>query len=403
MAFVRSTTFGGAAADATNYVNLLQLLVRFLTGVDAWTSTVTGGVLLHYVRGRASSVAETWTITCTNAGTGTFSVVGSVSGAKADATVGTPYDNGFIAFTLVNRTGAAVNGDVFTVNTYASGLAAAGQSWQLIRSTYSAPTYTYYLRGLGLAGTDEIYVNLRNYESVASDYYNIAITGASGHLLTSDGVSLQPNPSQSQHLCLLNSTIPYLFIADGRHFKGVARASTVSYESFFAGLFLPTGLPSEYPYPLAVGGSCSAANVRYNTSSGENGSYHRAFFNPNNGLSVLRKSGTWSQFQNYYLASSQDYIYGADTANYVSPWNESVVNRCLNAGVIDSSSAYLLRPAVLHSGNPNDVLGDLQGVYMIPGYTQLPENTTTIGGVDYFILPNAVRSGFNDFAAFKME
>jgi len=65
-----------------------------------------------------SSPVETWTLTCTAGGaTGTFSVVGSVSGAQANATVGTPYDS-IVLFTLTDGTEDFIIGDdfVFDVN-----------------------------------------------------------------------------------------------------------------------------------------------------------------------------------------------------------------------------------------------------------------------------------------------
>lgn len=401
MAYLRSTTFGGAAADATNATNLLQLLIRFLTGVDTWTTTAIGGVQLHYVHAKAAAVAETWTITCTNAGAGTFSVVGSVSGAAASATVGTPYDNGKIAFTLVNRTGAAVLADVFTVVTYPGTLVTQDETWQLIRHTYDggSSSYTYYLKGLGLGGTDEIFVTLYNYQNVGSDIYNLAITGATGHLLTADGVTLQPGYSPTKHVCLWNSSLPYLFVADGRHFKFCARVSSGTYESCGGGFYLPTGLPSESPYPMWIGGSCSVSGRRYSETTGSNGSEHRAFWNPHATLAVFRKDGTWDDFGNYKFATSET----TDTIHLVNPWTVFTFNRALDAGAITASSLYPLQSAILTSDSPPDVLGDLPGIYHISGFSQSPENTTVIGGVTYFILQNTFRTAANEFAAFKLE
>jgi hypothetical protein len=57
--------------------------------------------------------AETWTITATNATN--FTVVGSVSGAQAAATVGTPYSNAFISFTINAGINPFVATDYFTI------------------------------------------------------------------------------------------------------------------------------------------------------------------------------------------------------------------------------------------------------------------------------------------------
>ena len=63
-------------------------------------------------------VAETWTITATSTGpSATFSVVGSVSGGHAAATSGTPYDNGFVSFSISDGGTPYIVGDDFTFDT----------------------------------------------------------------------------------------------------------------------------------------------------------------------------------------------------------------------------------------------------------------------------------------------
>ncbi len=70
-----------------------------------------------------SSPVETWTLTCTTGGaTGKFSVVGSTSGAQADATVGTPFDS-IVAFTLTDGAVDFVIGDEFVFNSVIDGSA----------------------------------------------------------------------------------------------------------------------------------------------------------------------------------------------------------------------------------------------------------------------------------------
>lgn len=109
------STQSGTASD---YVDLLDKLDDFLTATGhAWGKRFTGvgtGDLTAYL-GTAASVAETFTLTAINATT--FSVVGSVSGALADATVGTPYTSAKLAFTLTAGGTAYQAGDVWTLNT----------------------------------------------------------------------------------------------------------------------------------------------------------------------------------------------------------------------------------------------------------------------------------------------
>lgn len=103
---------------ASNYLDFLDKLDAFLCNHGhAWGKTYSGtgdGTISGYI-GTATSVAEMFTITATNATT--FSVVGSVSGALANATVGTPYTSAKINFTITAGGTAFVAGDVFTLQT----------------------------------------------------------------------------------------------------------------------------------------------------------------------------------------------------------------------------------------------------------------------------------------------
>lgn len=114
---------------ANGHGDLMRRLRRFLRGQGAVGTpayTGTGNGALRYLAASPAAVAETWTITCTVAAVdgGTFSVVGSVSGAQADATVGTPYDNGLIAFRIDDGAVDFIVGDFWTVAATQGALAA---------------------------------------------------------------------------------------------------------------------------------------------------------------------------------------------------------------------------------------------------------------------------------------
>lgn len=75
-------------------------------GTNTGNGTISRPVVL------AAAVAEIWTITATSATN--FTVVGSVSGSKAVATVGSAYNNTFIAFSISTGSTPFVSGDKFT-------------------------------------------------------------------------------------------------------------------------------------------------------------------------------------------------------------------------------------------------------------------------------------------------
>jgi len=76
------------------YIGVLEALRDFVTRANSISSVTdpapanTGGGDVTGVSAEDDAPTETWTLTCTVGGaTGTFSVVGSVSGAQANATV----------------------------------------------------------------------------------------------------------------------------------------------------------------------------------------------------------------------------------------------------------------------------------------------------------------------------
>lgn len=93
--------------------------------VSTPVKTGTGNGTMSAVTSDASAPVETWTVTCTAAAAngGTFSVVGSVSGAKASATVGVAYDNGLVGFTINDGATDFIVGDKFEFTTAAPSLA----------------------------------------------------------------------------------------------------------------------------------------------------------------------------------------------------------------------------------------------------------------------------------------
>ena len=114
---------------ANGHGDLMRRLRRFLRGqgtlgTPAYTGTGNGA--LRYLAASPAAVTETWTLTCTAVATngGTFSVVGSVSGAKASATVGTAYDNGLISFRIDDGSTDFIVGDVWTIAVTQGALAA---------------------------------------------------------------------------------------------------------------------------------------------------------------------------------------------------------------------------------------------------------------------------------------
>ena len=355
-----------------------------------------------------TTVTETWTVACTDdsgSGNETWSVTGSVSGLQAaTATTGVAYesDSGEVAFTIADGGTDYVVGDEWTFGTTIGAMTDDGYAWEQLKYDTSTTNETHlYLKGFGNGGTDEIFVNLRTYKNVGTGYYNIELRGATG-FVTGNARTAQPGISPLADLCLWQNSMDYWFIANGRRFIIIAKVSTV-YESAYAGFILPTGLPSEYPYPLVIG-ACNGTTAQLYSSTA---AAHAAFFAPDNSMHLLGKAGTWLTFDNPTSSSGANYR--------THPWFPSLsldttptagIYPCLNAGVIDASSDYALFQGGLigrvSSPAATDIFGELEGVFHVSGHNNAAENIVTVDAVDHLVIQNAHRTGKDDYAAFKL-
>lgn len=112
---------------------LLEVVGKVLVDVPTTgtAGTNTGNGTCGSVAGGAKTIPETWTLKCTAAATngGTFSVVGSVTGRIADASVGVAFASDLINFTIADGTTDFAAGDSFTIEVAAgSGEVAAFDS-----------------------------------------------------------------------------------------------------------------------------------------------------------------------------------------------------------------------------------------------------------------------------------
>ncbi len=289
-------------------------------------------------------------------------------------------------------------------------LVSLNQNWVVEKeetvSTYSIsgissqPSYTgdfrdLYLRGPGLAQQDNVHVNIRTYQSVPSSLFNWYIQGATA-FDTGQAWEDQPgNNIQDGGPCfftLVNSLIDYWFIANGRRFIVICKIEGDFYMSY-NGLMLPYGLPSEYPYPLVVSGTARLAN--FNHTSTENRNIYQVTSAGNQFANLRLPSTKWAQI------CTADYNGGAIPFVRCWPWNTDYNLH----GNLDGS--YSLLPAVLVTGDDlEQCLGDLHGVYYVPGTGNIDlsaEDTITIGAYDYLIVQNVALTGRNNYAAIKLE
>lgn len=247
-----------------------------------------------------------------------------------------------------------------------------------------------YLRGPGLSGTDQIFIGIRQYQDVGSDYYNWEIRGMENYNPLSS-LATQPGASPPSYLCLSDSSIPYKIIANGRCFKVIAKVST-TYHSLYAGFYLPYATSAEMPYPIYVCGSTSTVDARWSRGTYIVGSP----WDPPSGTGWLRHfDGSWVNVFNYLL--SDNTYRQEDANNCIWPWEmDYSIGRNLDG-------TYGVLPAILHGnyGGGNN-WGELDGVSFVTGVSNASEDTVTIGSDVYTVVQSAYRTNRRDYAAIKL-
>lgn len=294
------------------------------------------------------------------------------------------------------------------------------------------------LRGPGLGGTESIYVGIRSEYSASSGWYNLFLNGYTGYDPYEESWLLQPGcllgtdvaPIGSQPppmVPLWNNTMPYWLSASGRSIRLGVKVST-SYEGAYLGLILPYASPSQYPYPLFVGGSMVSIDSpgvswRYDRSE----YYHSLFFAPSSSSWAINTdvvpstayardpAGVWRPFVNRPGNSNNPpndtYDMTATSTNSSGPHRGMYPH----ASITSSGSRYAFRETL---GDPTYVYmpviplqrlptpmayGELEGIYQVSGYNAAAEDTTNLAGKTVVTLQNAFRTLANEYWAISLE
>lgn len=360
----------------------LDALRRAATGYGDTTAPIktgTGNGTMTNVEAFPAAVTETWTVVCTAAAanSGTFSVTGSVTGALASATVGVAYTNAKVGFIINDGSTDYIVGDQFTFTTTQSELSSLGTAWTTLRyDTSSATSHELILHGVGLSGTEDIYVGVRTYDSVGADYYNLAVAGFTGYVsgntwAAQPGILEMGVPSHNQR-------IDYWLAVNGQRIAFGLKVGTPVYESAYIGKFFPYATPSQYPYPLAVIGMLNgAAATRYSDTA------HSMGYKGNVAQCRIRwLDGTWKQPLTY-------------------PWNNANVGGATRQ-LRDTNSSYPVMPVILCESTPN-IFGELDGIGYVSNFNNTVESTVDISGVDWVCIQDVSRTSFNDYYALRLS
>ena len=283
------------------------------------------------------------------------------------------------------------------------------------------------LKGLGNAGTDEIFVGIRSEYDLESGWYNLFLNGYTGFDPNEQSWLEQPGALPGNKAYSLSTPMvpcwdapmPYWFAASGRSFRFGVKVST-SYEGGYLGFILPYATPGQYPYPLAVGGSlvpqdARSAEWRYSYVNVRHGVYPAPGIGGDGSkegqpaaLYMRGPDGSWLYFGNRgQSGAAPDYIYGVQSGAWRTVWphcmNDSwstgklPYRECLGGG-------YVLQPCILLQRGPSyAVFGELEGTYVISGYQNAAENIATLNGKKHVVLQNAYRNTVHEFWALSLD
>lgn len=291
---------------ASGYLDLLSGLVALLTadngsGEPEFGAANTGDGTITKPTGDSAAPTETWTLTCTMAGgdaTATFSVVGSVTGSDGTATSGSAY-SGTVLFTI-----SAGGTDWEVGDTISFELSKLG--WSVLKDTTSSFTTDgeVYLQGVGLAGTEEIHVNLQAKSDVGNDKYYWILQGASDFdtgLSFNGQLGAIPTGQGPPLIWLDSGSIDYAIAANAQRFIVLAQVGG-SQQICYCGFLHRLAQPGIYPYPLFIGGT----HFDEADSIADNADQHTFFLrdyigtqNTKSGAHLYLPGATWARLRAY--------------------------------------------------------------------------------------------------------
>lgn len=269
-----------------------------------------------------------------------------------------------------------------------------------------------YYQAPGLAGANQIFMNVASFKDVGEDYYNFGLRAATGF---NGGATWdnQPNQSPASYLLLWNTSIPYWFIANGRCAKILAKVSGV-WQCGYIGFITPAFSPSEWALPLFVGGMHSEFNKRFSNTE----PLHRAYWNPasdqppsivpgeNSGAFLRSPGGEWIAFGNYSRTVESGFNV---ISNHCWPYCTQYEQV---ATLYGAPTEYGLQPIVLHGASQGkNNWGEFDGIYFISGFANAAQNIIAIAGTNYLVVPSAFRTSgpsagtvaSNQYAAFRLS
>lgn len=253
---------------------------------------------------------------------------------------------------------------------------AEDEGWTVLRFVQDSAYHEVILKGSGFTVDDKVYVGFKTYHDAALDYYNVKCAVFTGYV---SGNTFETQPGiMLKSFCAHNQRIDYWITLNSRTIAGACKIGTPVYESFYVGAFYAYAKPTQYPYPVACGGTMNLTPAqRFSVATGSTHQYPYA--GNRTQLAIRMNTGVLLQ-------------------PLTHPWgNANVAGATRQIRPLDGN--YPLEPIVVYDAN--GIYGELSFVFQVTGFNNLVENV--LDGGDYVVIQNVTANGFNDYYALKME
>jgi len=292
---------------------------------------------------------------------------------------------------------------------------AEANGWTTLRYDTGTANHELILKGVGLSGTEEIFVGFKTYQSVGGDYYNINCATFVGYV---PGNTFEAQPGgQFSGMPAHNNAITYFITANAQRITGCAKVGTPVYEHFYVGKFFPYARPGEFPSPLIVGSMLSNAQaIRFDNTAQSFPYPGYRYDTSNNRLYMRDQAGNWIRPTVWPFTQGSGASYALAGAQGTST-------------LVPADTYYQIEPLIISqdssNNSPSNVFGEFDGVYFCSGFNNGVENVVqeggssvvdqtgltvlqavdailAVGGRAFVMLQNVYRTSWRDFIAMEM-
>lgn len=245
---------------------------------------------------------------------------------------------------------------------------------------------------------DRCYVGIKTGADVPGDNYWWRLQGYTAHGtgLTFDTLPGAISGASLPAIPLWNQSITYWCACTNRRIVLVCKLGTV-YTACYLGFLQPYGLPSEWPYPLVVGGTTyENPPVRFSDVTSKNAMFVIPYDTSGNGSLLVRNAaGNWRK-----LTFTGTDLAGRGTYPYCEA-NNGVNKPGVLQMLATPDGSFIPRPIVVLDDNPLTSYGNLDGCFFVQGVGNSSESQLNDGTNTYRVFQNVFRVTGKDFWALQ--